>query len=75
MDFDTLSYTTEFAATGVLALVIGLLAGLRERRERRRRDLDRISTVPWGLLSVLFSLLAIILIATAAKTWFMPGSA
>ena len=70
MDFDSLSYTTEFAASGGIALVVGLLAGLRERRERRRRDLDRISTVPWGLLSALFSLLAIILIATAAKTWF-----
>jgi multisubunit Na+/H+ antiporter MnhB subunit len=70
MDFDTLSYTAEFAATGLVALVIGVLAGLRDRRERRRRDLDRISTVPWGLLSALFSLFAIILLATAAKTWF-----
>ncbi len=70
MDFDSLSYTMAFGATGIVALVIGLLAGLHERRERSRRNLDRVSTVPWGLLSVLFSLLAIILIATAAKTWF-----
>ena len=73
MDFDSLSYTAEFAATGAAALVIGLLAGLRERHERRRRDLDRISPVPWGMISALFSLLAIILIATAARTWFLPG--
>ena len=73
MDFDSLSYTADFASAGVIALAFGLLAGLRERRERRRRDLDRISTVPWGLLSALFSLLAIILIATAVKTWFAPS--
>ncbi|WP_421846244.1 hypothetical protein [Novosphingobium sp.] len=73
MDLDSLSYTTEFAATGLLALAVGMVAGLRERRERRRPNLDRISTVPWGLISALFSLLAIILIATAAKAWFVPG--
>jgi hypothetical protein len=70
MDFDSFSYPMAFGTTGLVALVIGLLAGFGERRERRRRNLDRISTVPWGLLSVLFLLLAIILIATAAKTWF-----
>jgi hypothetical protein len=73
MDFDSLSYTVEFAAAGIAALVIGLLAGLRERSERRRLDLDRISPVPWGLISALFSLLAIILIATAARAWFLPS--
>jgi hypothetical protein len=73
MDFDSLSYTAEFAAMGCGALVIGLLTGLRERRERRRVDLDRISPVPWGLVSALFSLLAIILIATSARAWFLPG--
>ncbi len=74
MDFDSLSYTAQFAGAGVIALSVGLLAGLRERRERRRRNLDRISAVPWGFISALFSMLAIILLATAVKTWFVPGS-
>lgn len=70
MDFETLSYPGLFAASGATMLAGALLAGLSERRERRRRDLDRISTMPWGLVSVLLSMLAIILLATAARAWF-----
>jgi hypothetical protein len=46
---------------------------MRERSDRRRRNLDRVSIVSWGLLSVLFSMLAIILFATAAKFYFAAG--
>ncbi len=70
MDFDSLSLMTEFAGVGAVALACGLLAGLRERGERRRRDLDRISAVPWRSISALCSMLAIICLATAAKLYF-----
>ena len=73
MDFDSLSYTTVFAACGGGALLLGLLAGLGERCERHRHNLDRVSTVPWGFLSALFMMMAIILFATAAKAWFVPA--
>ncbi len=74
MDFDSLSYAVQFGAAGAVALAFGLLSGLREHRERRRRNLDQISIVPWGLISVLFSILSVILIATAAKAWFHPAA-
>ncbi|OYU35816.1 hypothetical protein [Novosphingobium sp. PASSN1] len=74
MDLDSLSYFAAFAGSGGFAALIALLAALRDRSQRRRRDLDRISVVPWGLISALFSMLAIMLIATAAKIWFAPGS-
>ncbi|WP_421838891.1 hypothetical protein [Novosphingobium sp.] len=70
MDFDSLSYTAEFVGLGAIMLICGLLAGLRERRERRRLDLDRISAVPWGFISALCSMLAIITLSTAAKFYF-----
>ena len=70
MDLDSVSYFTGFAGAGTTALIVALFAMLRERGQRRRRDLDRVSLVPWGLLSVLLLLLAIILLATAAKVWF-----
>lgn len=70
MDIDSLSTMTEFASIGAVALVCGLFAGLRERGERRRRDLDRISAVPWQFISALCSMLAIICLATAAKLYF-----
>jgi multisubunit Na+/H+ antiporter MnhB subunit len=70
MEFNSVSYFAAFAGTGATAVVAALFAMLRERAQRRRRDLDRVSLVPWGLLSVLFLLLAIILLATAAKIAF-----
>ncbi|GEN98823.1 hypothetical protein NSE01_06560 [Novosphingobium sediminis] len=73
MDLDSLSTFSEFASVGAFALICGVLAGLRERRERRRRDLDRISAVPWQFISALCSMLAIICLATAAKVYFAGG--
>lgn len=70
MDLDSLSTMTGFASVGAMALAVGLFAGLRERGERRRRDLDRISAVPWRSISALFSMLAIICLSTAAKLYF-----
>ncbi len=74
MDFDSISNFTAFAGGGALAMTIALFAGLRDRSYRRRRDLDRVSLVSWGLMSVLFLMLSIMLLATAAKFYFAPGS-
>ena len=74
MDFDSISPALPFAAAGAAAMAVALFAGVHERRERRRRDLDRISAVPWALISVLASMLAIILLATAAKSYFAAGA-
>lgn len=73
VDFDTVSDFAAFASAGGLALGLALLAVWRERRDRGRAELDRVSLVSWNLLSVLFSMLAIILLATAAKFYFAPG--
>ena len=72
MDFDSISTFGSFAGAGGIALAASLFAALRERRDRRRTNLDEISLVSWRLLSALFSMLAIILLATAAKVYFTP---
>lgn len=73
MDIDSVSYFAAFIGAGVLALMAALFSMLRERSDRLRHNLDRVSLVSWGLMSVLFSLLAIILFATAAKFYFSPS--
>ncbi len=73
MDINSVSYLTGFASAGGLALAAALFAIWRERLDRRRHNLDRVSLVSWHLLSVLFSMMAIILLATAAKFYFAPG--
>jgi ABC-type xylose transport system permease subunit len=72
MDPDTLTTFGGFAATGIAALVAAILTGWRERRHQRRTNLDQVSIVPWNLLSAVFSMLAIILLATAVKLHFAP---
>jgi hypothetical protein len=74
MDIDSVSYFTAFLGAGIAAMAAALFATYRERRDRLRHNLDRVSIVSWGLLSVLLSLLAIMLFATAAKFWFAPGT-
>jgi len=74
MDFDSISNFMAFAGGGALAMVAALLASLRERSDRLRRNLDRVSLISWGLMSVLFMMLAIMLFATAAKFYFARGS-
>jgi hypothetical protein len=49
----------------VLCALLSAFAALRDYRQRHRRDLDRISPVPWGFLSVLSLFVAIASFATA----------
>jgi len=73
MDFDDLSTFARFLSAGLVVLVLAVATTLADQLQRRRRNLDRISPVPWGFLSVIFSMLAVILLSTAAKTRFRPG--
>ncbi|WP_295527911.1 hypothetical protein [Novosphingobium sp. Chol11] len=73
MDFDDLSTFARFLSAGSAVMVLAVAAAIADRMQSRRRDLDRISTVPWGFLSVIFSMMAVILLSTAAKAWFRPG--
>lgn len=73
MDIDSVSYFAAFASAGGLALAVALIAIWREHSDRRRTNLDRVSLVSWHLLSVLFSMMAIILLATAGKFYFAAG--
>lgn len=72
MDPDTLTTFGAFAGAGGIALVVAVFAALRERRHQRRADLDQVSFISWSMLSAIFSMLAIILLATAAKLHFAP---
>lgn len=73
MNLDALTAFDEFLGAGLAVLVLAAVATIADRMQSRRRDLDRISLVPWGFLSVIFSMLAVILLSTAAKTWFKPN--
>jgi hypothetical protein len=72
MDFDDVSPFAAFLGAGLVVLALAIAATLADRMHSRRRDLDRISPVPWGFLSVILSMLAVILLSTAAKAWFKP---
>jgi len=74
MDIESVSYFVAFSGAGVLSFAAALFATLRERSDRRRHNLDRVSLVSWGLISVLLLMLGIILLATAAKFYFSPGA-
>lgn len=52
--------------TGVgLALLVAVIAGLGERRRKRRTDMDRIGLMPWPLIQILSILIALILTSLA----------
>jgi Na+-translocating ferredoxin:NAD+ oxidoreductase RnfA subunit len=72
MDRDAQTTIAGFAAAGGIALIVAVVAALREGRHRRRADLDQVSLVSWSLLSALCSMLAIILLATATRLIFAP---
>ena len=54
-------------ATGIAALV-AVAAGAAEWARARRRDLDRVGVMPWGTVSVLAFLGAVVGLALALKT-------
>lgn len=53
-------------ATGA-AGVVALVSGVAEWRGSRRHDLDRIGLVPWGTISVLAFLAAMVGLALVLK--------
>jgi hypothetical protein len=72
MDIDGLSAFAGFLSAGLAVLVLAVATTIADRMQRGRRNLDRISPVPWGFISVILSMLAVILLSTAAKIWFRP---
>ena len=72
MDLDGLSTFAGFLGAGLAVLVLAVATTIADKMQRSRRNLDRISPVPWGFLSVILSMLAIILLSTAAKILFRP---
>ena len=53
-------------AAGIAALV-AVAAGAAEWRRSRRRDLDRVGIAPWGTISVLAFLAAVVGFALALR--------
>lgn len=65
MDFaDWTTFDVLLAIAGPAAL-ISVIAAWQDHRQRRRRNLDRISAVPWSLISVLTAIVAVACFATA----------
>lgn len=50
---------------GVAAVLIGTFATFAERRRARRTDLDRVGFMPWPLIVVLATLIALFAFAIA----------
>lgn len=49
------------------ALAIVALGGFADRRNRRRRNIDRVAMLPWPLIQVMALLAAIVLAALAVN--------
>jgi len=47
------------------ALLVAVVAGLGERKRKRRIDMDRIGLMPWPLVQILAILMALILASVA----------
>ena len=58
--------TILFIASGIAAAASGY-AALAERRRLKRNDLDKVGWVPWTLVQVVATVLAIGLFAVAIK--------
>jgi hypothetical protein len=52
---------------GLLAAAIALVGIVRDRMQTRRRDLDRVSLIPWGRVSILALIVAIACIAIGVR--------
>ena len=66
---------TQAAVFWSATLVAGALAGyaaFAERREKKRKDLDRISLVNWSLMTVIGAAVALIFFVYALKM-SLPG--
>jgi hypothetical protein len=53
---------------GLISAAIALVGIVRDRMHTRRRDLDRVSLLPWGRISILALIVAIACIAIGVRT-------
>lgn len=65
MDFDDLTTFDVLIAIAGVAMLISIFAAIMDRMQRRRRNLDRISIVAWGLISAMMLILSIGSLAAA----------
>ena len=54
---------------GLLLLTLSLLAGLGDRRRRRRTAIDAVGWVPWRDIAALTAFAGLVLMAVAASGW------
>jgi hypothetical protein len=57
-----------FLALGLCALSVAVFGIVHDRRHARRRDLDRVSLVSWGQLSILALIVAIACLSIGLRT-------
>lgn len=73
MNFDDLTTFQMLMAAGSLAALLSMLAALADRKQRRRRNLDRIGIIAWGQVSIAALFLAIIAFAIAIRAYTAGG--
>ncbi len=63
------SDATLFGITGGALILISFAAGLAERRQRKRREVDALGCMPWTTLSVLTFMTGAVLLAMGVTGW------
>lgn len=65
MDALDIVVSNVWAQIALAAMLIGVIAGVMERRRGRRKHIDAVGFMPWPMITVLSALVAIIAAAMA----------
>jgi hypothetical protein len=68
MDIQTFVISHPFFASAALAGTIALFGMVRDHRQIRRADLDKVSLVSWGVVSSLALIIGIVCFAIGLRT-------
>ncbi|HEY0412103.1 MAG TPA: hypothetical protein VGD66_03045 [Allosphingosinicella sp.] len=67
MDFTELTVSEMLWTAAALLVLVAAAAAWAEHRRSKRRDIERVGVVPWHLIQILASILAVAAIALAMK--------
>lgn len=68
MDLPAFFAIHPFLAIGIVATLVAFGAAMRDWMNTRRRDLDKVSLISWGMVSTLALILAIVCFAVSLRS-------